>query len=70
MKARIKYLGYIDNSKGQRIKTKILAQGHIVKETQMQLVISICDTSYTIRKKDILQKSYVEDLEEISYASI
>ncbi len=70
MKARIKYIGYIDNDKGQRIKTTILAQGHIIKQSQLQLVISINGTTSTIRQKNIIEKTYVEDLEEINYACV
>lgn len=70
MKARIKYLGYIEAANGNKIKTTILAQGHIVKDNQLQLVISICGENYAIHQKDILKKTYVEDLEEINYASV
>ncbi len=68
MKARIKYHDYIE-SNGKKIKTTIVAQGHIVKDNQLHLVISIHGMLYTIRQKDIIRKTYVEDLEEIKYVA-
>ncbi len=69
MKARIKYLGYIDNDKGQRIKTTIISQCHIAKETKLQIVISINGTTSTIKKRDIIKRTDIEDLEEINYVA-
>lgn len=66
MKAWIKYNGYTID----RVKTLIVVQGHIIKETQLQIVISVNDTPRTIRKKDIIRMHYEEDLEDIKYASV